>query len=102
MCITIIARWESRGALIDLLVDEAESRGWVRLVLNAPRQPDDGRKLYEQVAGPRRLDQPRDPLRYSTDGATRLESAVLVSRQALWQGEICSAEQVVDRDRMEA
>ena len=39
-------------ALIDLLVDEAESRGWVRLVLNAPRQPEDGRKLYEQIAAP--------------------------------------------------
>ncbi|MGY6710414.1 MAG: GNAT family N-acetyltransferase [Rhizobiaceae bacterium] len=41
----------ARG-LIDLLADEAESRGWVRLVLNAPRQPEDGRKLYEQIAVP--------------------------------------------------
>lgn len=39
-------------ALVDLLVDEAESRGWVRLVMNAPRQPEDGRKLYEQIAAP--------------------------------------------------
>jgi GNAT superfamily N-acetyltransferase len=39
-------------ALIDLLTEEAESRGWVRLVLNAPRQPEDGRKLYEQIAAP--------------------------------------------------
>jgi GNAT superfamily N-acetyltransferase len=39
-------------ALIDLLSDEAESRGWARMVLNAPRQPEDGRKLYEQIAAP--------------------------------------------------
>ena len=39
-------------ALIDLLSDQAEERGWVRLVLNAPRQPEDGRKLYGQIAAP--------------------------------------------------
>lgn len=39
-------------ALIDLLADQAEERGWSRLALNAPRQPEDGRKLYEQVAAP--------------------------------------------------
>ena len=39
-------------ALVDLLSDEAEERGWVRLVLNAPRQPEDGRRLYEQIAAP--------------------------------------------------
>ena len=39
-------------ALVDLLSDQAEERGWVRLVLNAPRQPEDGRKLYEQIAAP--------------------------------------------------
>lgn len=39
-------------ALVDLLSDQAEERGWVRLVLNAPRQPEDGRKLYEQIATP--------------------------------------------------
>lgn len=48
---------EQRGqgiarALIDLLADEAESRGWVRLALNAPRQPEEGRRLYEQIAAP--------------------------------------------------
>jgi len=37
-------------AIIDLLADQAEERGWSRLVLNAPRQPEDGRKLYEQIA----------------------------------------------------
>jgi len=52
-------------ALIDLLVDEAESRGWVRLVLNAPRQPDDGRKLYEQVAVP--ADWTSHVIRFVTD-----------------------------------
>jgi len=39
-------------ALIDLLADQAEERGWSKLILNAPRQPEDGRKLYEQIAAP--------------------------------------------------
>jgi GNAT superfamily N-acetyltransferase len=39
-------------ALIDLLADQAEERGWSRLALNAPRQPEEGRKLYEQIAAP--------------------------------------------------
>ena len=39
-------------ALIDVLADHAEDRGWTRLMLNAPRQPEDGRKLYEQIAAP--------------------------------------------------
>lgn len=39
-------------ALVDLLADQAEDRGWSRLVLNAPRQPEDGRRLYERVAAP--------------------------------------------------
>jgi GNAT superfamily N-acetyltransferase len=37
-------------AMIDLLSDDAESRGWSKLVLNAPRTPDHGRKLYEKIA----------------------------------------------------
>ena len=37
---------------IDLLADQAEERGWSKLILNAPRQPEDGRKLYEQIAAP--------------------------------------------------
>lgn len=39
-------------ALIDVVGDQAEERGWARLVLNAPRQPAEGRKLYERVAVP--------------------------------------------------
>src|SRR5690606_35083409 len=39
-------------ALIDLLADQAEERGWSRLSLNAPRQPEEGRKLYERIAAP--------------------------------------------------
>lgn len=39
-------------ALIDVLCDQAEERGWSKLTLNAPRHPDEGRKLYEQVAVP--------------------------------------------------
>jgi GNAT superfamily N-acetyltransferase len=45
----------SRGiarAMVDLVADGAEDRGWIRLVLNAPRQPEDGRRLYEQIAAP--------------------------------------------------
>ncbi len=39
-------------ALVDVIADQAEERGWTRLALNAPRQPEDGRKLYETVAAP--------------------------------------------------
>lgn len=39
-------------AIVDLLADQAEDRGWSKLILNAPRQPEDGRKLYEQIAAP--------------------------------------------------
>ena len=39
-------------ALVDVLADQAEERGWSKLILNAPRQPEDGRKLYEQIAAP--------------------------------------------------
>lgn len=39
-------------ALIDVLADQAEDRAWTRLMLNAPRLPEDGRKLYEQIAAP--------------------------------------------------
>lgn len=39
-------------ALVDVLADQAEERGWARLVLNAPRQPEDGRRLYEQMGLP--------------------------------------------------
>jgi GNAT superfamily N-acetyltransferase len=39
-------------ALIDVLSDQAEERGWSKLALNAPRSPEEGRKLYEQIAAP--------------------------------------------------
>ncbi|UUP17478.1 GNAT family N-acetyltransferase [Nitratireductor thuwali] len=39
-------------ALVDLMADQAEERGWSRLTLNAPRQPPEGRRLYEQIAVP--------------------------------------------------
>lgn len=39
-------------AMIDLLAEEADSRGWSRLVLQAPRVADSGRHLYERVAEP--------------------------------------------------
>lgn len=37
-------------AMIDMLSEESDARGWSRLVLNAPRLPEDGRKLYEKIA----------------------------------------------------
>jgi len=37
-------------AMIDMLAEESDARGWSRIVLNAPRQPEDGRKLYEKIA----------------------------------------------------
>lgn len=37
-------------AMIDMLSDESDTRGWSRLVLNAPRLPEDGRMLYEKLA----------------------------------------------------
>ena len=37
-------------AMLDVLSEEGESRGWSRMVLNAPRQPGEGRKLYESLA----------------------------------------------------
>lgn len=57
VCDHIYVHHDHRGkgiakALIDVLADEAEDRGWTRLVLNAPRQPEDGRKLYERIAAP--------------------------------------------------
>lgn len=39
-------------ALIDVLADRAEERGWAKLTLVAPRHPEEGRKLYEQIAAP--------------------------------------------------
>ncbi len=37
-------------AMIDVLAEESEERGWSKLVLNAPRRPADGRRLYEKIA----------------------------------------------------
>jgi len=37
-------------AMIDVLRDKAEKHSWARLILNAPRVPEDGRHLYEQMA----------------------------------------------------
>ena len=39
-------------ALVDVLADQAKERGWSKLHLDAPRQPEDGRKLYESIAAP--------------------------------------------------
>jgi GNAT superfamily N-acetyltransferase len=38
-------------AMVDLLGEEAEARGWSKLVLHAPRNPGSGRQFYESVAG---------------------------------------------------
>ncbi|HET7411631.1 MAG TPA: GNAT family N-acetyltransferase [Pararhizobium sp.] len=37
-------------ALIDVLAEQVEARDWSKLVLNAPRLPEEGRKLYEKIA----------------------------------------------------
>jgi GNAT superfamily N-acetyltransferase len=37
-------------ALIDVLAEQAEARDWSKLVLNTPRLPEEGRKLYEKIA----------------------------------------------------
>ncbi|MDN2565708.1 GNAT family N-acetyltransferase [Aquibium sp. A9E412] len=39
-------------ALVDALAAHAEERGWSRLMLNAPRFPEDGRRLYARLAEP--------------------------------------------------
>ncbi|WP_102960730.1 GNAT family N-acetyltransferase [Mangrovicella endophytica] len=39
-------------AMIDLLAEEADTRGWSKLVLHAPRNVGAGRKLYEKVGDP--------------------------------------------------
>ncbi|MFZ1814983.1 MAG: GNAT family N-acetyltransferase [Rhizobiaceae bacterium] len=39
-------------ALVDVLADQASARGWSKLMLNAPRMPDMGRKVFEAVAAP--------------------------------------------------
>ncbi|QOG07561.1 GNAT family N-acetyltransferase [Aureimonas sp. OT7] len=39
-------------AMVDLLADEGEGRGWSRLVLQAPRNADTGRNLYARIAEP--------------------------------------------------
>jgi len=39
-------------ALVDVLADQAEERGWSKLMLNAPRKPDSGKKVFEKVAAP--------------------------------------------------
>lgn len=45
-------------ALIDVLADQADGRGWAKLMLNAPRTPDTGKRVFEAVA------QPADSLSY--------------------------------------
>lgn len=39
-------------ALVDLLAEQASGRSWSKLMLNAPKMPDTGRKVFEAVATP--------------------------------------------------
>ncbi len=39
-------------AMVDLLAEEADGRGWSKLVLHAPRNLGSGKRLYEKVADP--------------------------------------------------
>jgi GNAT superfamily N-acetyltransferase len=36
-------------AMIDMLSEESDAHGWSRIILNAPRLPEEGRKLYEKL-----------------------------------------------------
>lgn len=54
-CDHIYVHHEHRGkgiakALVDVLADHADERGWSKLVLNAPRLPETGRKVFEKMA----------------------------------------------------
>ncbi len=39
-------------ALVDVLADQATGRGWSKLMLNAPKMPDQGKRVFEAVAVP--------------------------------------------------
>jgi GNAT superfamily N-acetyltransferase len=39
-------------AMVDVLADRADSRGWGKLMMNAPRLPETGRRVFEAVAEP--------------------------------------------------
>ena len=39
-------------ALVDVLADLGEERGWSKLMLNAPAKPETGRRVFEAVAQP--------------------------------------------------
>lgn len=39
-------------ALVDVLADLGAERGWSKLMLNAPRKPETGRRVFEAVAEP--------------------------------------------------
>jgi GNAT superfamily N-acetyltransferase len=39
-------------ALVDVLADQADTRGWSRLMLNAPQFPDTGRRVFGSIAEP--------------------------------------------------
>ena len=53
----IYVHHEQRGkgiakALVDVLADLGSERGWSKLMLNAPRRPDTGIRVFEAVAEP--------------------------------------------------
>ena len=53
----IYVHHEHRGkgiarALVDVLAESANSRGWSKLVLNAPRLPETAHKVFQSVAQP--------------------------------------------------
>lgn len=39
-------------AMVDLLAEESDGRGWSELTLKAPRANESGRRLYERIAEP--------------------------------------------------
>lgn len=56
-CDHLYVHHEHRGkgiakAMVDVLADQAEERGWSKLILNAPHSPESGRKIFEKLAAP--------------------------------------------------
>ena len=56
-CDHIFVHHEHRGkgigrAMIDVLAEKAEGRGWSKLILNAPRKPEMGKKVFEKAGVP--------------------------------------------------
>jgi GNAT superfamily N-acetyltransferase len=57
LCEHVFVHQDHRGkgiakALVDVLCDQGGDRNWSRVVLNAPRAIQEGRRLYNKIAAP--------------------------------------------------